>query len=290
MSVDEPSDEPSDELSDEALLERVRAGDASAIDALLARHQETIYRFGLRMCRDREDARDVLQETLLTMARSAEGFRGASSFTTWLYTVARSFCIKKRRRRAGAPARVHSLESDVPGEVMALPDPARDPHAALEAKRDTDALAEAIAQLDPVQREVLVLRDVEGLSAAEVAEVLGVGVAAVKSRLHRARVALREQLVGPAAPADAGADSTATATCPDILPLFSRHLEDEIDSDACAAMERHIAGCPRCSRACDALKETLHACRRVERDVEVPASLQASIKRAISDLIADPQG
>ena len=88
------------ETPDEKLLEAARAGDRAALDQLLTRHQSRVYRFGLKMCRDSEDAKDVLQETLLAVARNVKDFRGASSVSTWLYTIARSFCIKKRRRRS----------------------------------------------------------------------------------------------------------------------------------------------------------------------------------------------
>src|SRR5690606_38585128 len=83
--------------TDVELLEAARNGDKAALEALLDRHQAQVYRFGMRVCRPPGDARDVLQESLLAMARGVREFRGASSLSTWLYTVARSFCIKKRR-------------------------------------------------------------------------------------------------------------------------------------------------------------------------------------------------
>src|SRR5512132_2045311 len=99
------------EPSDAALLDRARAGDRDALDTLLDRHQRRVYRFGLKMCRDPEDAKDVLQETLLAVARGVKDFRGASSVSTWLYTIARSFCIKKRRRSKFAPSEEASLDA-----------------------------------------------------------------------------------------------------------------------------------------------------------------------------------
>jgi RNA polymerase sigma-70 factor (ECF subfamily) len=84
--------------TDGALLERARAGERHALEALLERYQAKVYRFGMKLCRDPEDAKDVLQETLLALARGVKELRGASSLSTWLYAVARSFCLKKRRR------------------------------------------------------------------------------------------------------------------------------------------------------------------------------------------------
>src|SRR5689334_9302786 len=223
---------------DHDLLERARAGDREALETLLQRHQAQVYRFGMRMCRDPEDARDVLQDTLLAMARGVRDFRGASSLSTWLYTIARSFCIKKRRRRELAAHERVSLDADAAGEARRLAAPGDDPAEALAARQVERALEQAIAALEPMYREVLVLRDVEGLTAPEVAEVLGLSAQAVKSRLHRARLAVRER-VAPllGIPGEAAA---APGTCPDVLTLFSQHLEDEISADVCAEMERHL--------------------------------------------------
>src|SRR6478735_3258483 len=98
--------------STSALLERSRQGDNKALEELLSRHQAQVYRFGMKMCRNPEDAQDVLQETLLAMARSVRDFKGASSVSTWLYKIARSFCIKKRRKRKAAPSVIASLETE----------------------------------------------------------------------------------------------------------------------------------------------------------------------------------
>ena len=144
------------------------------------------------MCRDREDARDVSQETLFAAARTLPAFRGESSLSTWLYAIARSFCIKARRRSLFAPEIV-SLESAVPA-ARAAADGAPGPDRALAEREGRAALAGAIAALSPEYREVLLLRDVEGLPAAAVAEATGLSVAAVKSRLHRARAAVKDRL------------------------------------------------------------------------------------------------
>ncbi len=271
--------------ADDLLLERARAGDREAIEALLERHQAQIYRFGMKMCRDPEDAKDVLQDTLLSMARGIRDFRGASSISTWLYTIARSFCIKKRRRSKFAPEEERSLDSEMFAEGRQIPDPAQSPDDALAGKQVEHALEQAIRGLDPMYREVLLLRDVEGLTAPEVAEVLGVNVQAVKSRLHRARLSVRAQ-VAPllGVPTEV---PVAPGTCPDVLTLFSQHLEDEISVDVCAEMERHLQTCDRCRGTCDSLKRTLALCRTSGPAVQVPSSVQASVKVALRDFLAE---
>lgn len=271
--------------ADRELLAQARAGDAQALEKLLERHQAQVYRFGLKMCRDPEDAKDVLQDTLLAMARGVRDFRGASSISTWLYTIARSHCIKKRRKSKFAPEEERSLDTEVAPEARRLADPARAPDEELAGRQVEQALEHAVAALEPMYREVLVLRDVEGLTAPEVAEVLGVSVQAVKSRLHRARLAVRAE-VAPllGIPGDSAA---APGTCPDVLTLFSQHLEDEISAQVCAEMERHIEVCARCRGACDSLKHTLALCRTAGPAVDVPASVQASVKVALRNFLAE---
>ena len=269
--------------ADQQLLERARSGDGEALETLLERHQAQVYRFGMKMCRDPEDAKDVLQDTLLAMARSVRDFRGASSISTWLYTIARSFCVKKRRKSKFAPEEERSLETDVAGEAARLADRSMSPDEALAGKQVEHALEQAIGALEPMYREVLLLRDVEGLTAPEVAEVLGLGVQAVKSRLHRARMAVRDR-VAPllGIPSDSPA---APGTCPDVLTLFSQHIEDEISAEVCAEMERHLDSCGRCRSACDTLKRTLALCRAAGPSAPLPASVQTSVKVALRDFL-----
>lgn len=271
------------QVGDTELLERVRAGDGRALDALLERYEARVYSFGMRLCREPEDARDVLQETLLTLARSADSFEGRSSLSTWLFTVARSFCIKQRRRRVGAPTQLESLDDPYRfgASEPAATEPAPDEAAA--DRELADAIEAALGRLDPPMREVVVLRDIEGLSAAETAEVLGVSVSATKSRLHRARAQLRTLLApvfGPDAPDANGANGAAPTDCPDIQRLWSRHQEGEISASTCAEMEAHVAACRRCQRVCDSLGRTLAQCRATAGPA-LPAAVQRSVRDAL---------
>jgi RNA polymerase sigma-70 factor (ECF subfamily) len=272
------------ERTEADLLAAARAGSGEAVEALLERYEARLYRFARRLCRHREDAEDVLQESLLAAARGLPGFRGASSIGTWLYTIARSFCIKKRRRSVFAPVEV-SLDSQASVAAREVRDPGRRPDEALEASRLEVALERAIAGLDRPYREVLLLRDVEGLPAAEVARVTSLSVAAVKTRLHRARARLREVLSPLMAPRGAAAAAHAARPCPDIVRLFSRHLEGDVSARTCARMEKHLAACPRCEAACDGLKEVLRICRTAP-EPEVPAEVQEKLRRAVHELVA----
>lgn len=269
---------PDDDLQ---LLERARSGQADALDQLLERHQAQIYRFGMKMCRDPEDAKDVLQDTLLSAARNVRDFRGGSSISTWLYTIARSFCVKKRRKGKFEPK---DAAAPLEGDAERVADPGMSADEALATKQIEQALESAIAALEPMYREVLLLRDVEGLTAPEVARVTGASVQAVKSRLHRARLAVRAH-VAPllGIPVDLPA---APGTCPDVLALFSSHLEGQVSAEVCAEMERHIEACPRCKGACDSLKRTLSLCRTMAPAAPIPPAVQASVKVALKNFLA----
>jgi RNA polymerase sigma-70 factor (ECF subfamily) len=155
----------------------------------------------------------------------------------------------------------------------------------LAGKQVETALEQAIAALEPMYREVLLLRDVEGLTAPEVAEVLGVTPQAVKSRLHRARLSVRER-VAPLLGVELDLPR-APGTCPDVLTMLSQHLEDEISADLCADMERHLEACDHCRGACDSLKRTLALCRTSGPSAEVPASVRASVTRALRTFLAE---
>ncbi|HYD42756.1 MAG TPA: sigma-70 family RNA polymerase sigma factor [Anaeromyxobacter sp.] len=271
--------------SERDLLAAAQAGDRAALGKLLERHQGRVYRFGMRMCRAEEDAKDVLQETLLAAARALPDFRGSSSVSTWLYTIARSFCIKQRRRSKFAPESVESLDAGEPARAaVQLADPGRGPEEVLEGRRLEAALEEAIGALEPMYREVLVLRDVEGLSAAEVAEVLGLSVEAVKSRLHRARVAVRER-VAPALLPAAAAEAQPAPSCRDVVEIFSRRLEGEIDSNVCAELESHLQDCAACRGRCDSLRATLTLCQRVA-ETPVPPQIETSVREALRRFLA----
>jgi RNA polymerase sigma-70 factor (ECF subfamily) len=264
------------------LLDAARAGDAGALETLLEKHEPRVYRFARRLCGHREDAEDVLQESLLTAARSLSGFRGASSLSTWLFTIARSHCIKKRRRSRFAPTEV-SLDAGEGDSAREHPDPAPGPEEALHARRLEAALERAIAGLDRKYREILVLRDVEGLTAPEVATVTGLSVAAIKSRLHRARARVREELA-PLLMPDEAPSPASDRPCPDVVKLFSRHLEGDISPRTCARMEKHLAACPRCRASCDALREVLQRCRTAPSP-EVPPALQDKVRAAIRAVV-----
>jgi RNA polymerase sigma-70 factor (ECF subfamily) len=261
--------------ADDALVNAARDGDRAALDQLLARVEPLVYRYALAMCRDEEDASEVLQETLLALARNIGDFRQESSLSTWLYTIARSFYAKQHRLRKDEPRELAPLEA-----AHELPASAVSPEDAVAARQVHRAVGDAIGTLAPEYREVLLLRDGEALTALEVAAVVGISVAAVKSRLHRARVAVREIV----APLIAPETLAPAAGCPDIATIFSEHLEGDITSDVCATMEEHIKECDCCRAICDSVRTVLVQCRRSDDD-QVPPAVQRRVRAALEDLM-----
>lgn len=263
-------------MPDAVLIQAAQRGDGDALEALILRYQPRVFRFGLKMCRNADDAGDIVQETLLALARKVGDFRGDASVSTWLFAIARNACIRRRRRSKFAPAREESLEQMPAGVRDGLADPATGPERTAFSHEIEQQLALAIDSLEPGQREVLVLRDVEGLSAPEVAEVLGIQVDAVKSRLHRARVAVRARL----APAFGVAVSPPAPDCPDVLALFSRHLEGDIGADLCQQMEAHLAHCTSCLAACDSLRRSVAVCQAAPPG-PVPVAVADAVRAAV---------
>jgi RNA polymerase sigma-70 factor, ECF subfamily len=171
---------------------------ADAFDKLYRAHVDLVYRYAHRLCGEAESAKDLVQETFLSAYRGLKDFRGEARISTWLYTIASRACLRMRRKRKGAPERELSLDEFVPtsdGELrLQIPMEGFTPEQALENKELRQALEQAINKLPKKYRMALVLRDMEGLSAAEAAAIMGLTERAVKSRLHRARLFVRREL------------------------------------------------------------------------------------------------
>jgi RNA polymerase sigma-70 factor (ECF subfamily) len=177
--------------SGDALLDAARAGDSHALAEWLRREQTLLGEFAQRLCRDDEVAKDVVQESMFAAARSVADFRSDGVPRQWLYTIVRSFCSKRHRLRRSEPRRLLSLDAIDDAELR---DVAPTPAEVAESHELTLSISAALGSLEPIHREVLLLRDFRGLPCAEVAEILGITELATKSRLHRARVALRDLL------------------------------------------------------------------------------------------------
>lgn len=188
------------EASDEFLVGRFLAGEEMAFERLVVRHRQRIYRLARRLLGDESDAQDVTQETFIQVYRKLGSFRNESRFSTWLYRIATNAALM--RRRAHARHSFESLDSFAPrfddkGTHAASPAELSVP-SRLEETLDARILAEkvqaAVDRLPDLYRRPFVLRDLEELETAEVAELLGLQIATVRQRVHRARILLRGYL------------------------------------------------------------------------------------------------
>ena len=190
---------PVSESSDEALAARAAAGDDSAFEWLVVRYQQRVFRLACRLT-DETEAPDVLQDTFLQVYRHLPTFRGESQFSTWLYRIATNVALMHRRARARRPTEsldVFLPRFDADGRHVHTPAALRIA-SRVDELLDRQALAEkaqaAIERLPDLYREAFVLRDLEELTTADVAQVLGVEPATVRQRVHRARLMVRGYL------------------------------------------------------------------------------------------------
>lgn len=184
---------PDDDL---ALVLAVRNGDTTAYRGLVERYQTRVFHLVFGMVRNREDARDLTQEAFVKAYRNLHAFRDESRFYTWLYRIAMNVTIDFVRRRAKAP--VAGADEDVavrePDGAVAEIHHAESPRRAYERKELHDAILAAVEQLPEDQRQVVLLREIEGLSYKEIAEIVGVPEGTVMSRLFYARKKLQAAL------------------------------------------------------------------------------------------------
>lgn len=173
------------------LVRAAAAGDERAMEELLMRAQQVAYRFSLLVCGHPEDAEDVMQDALIRTYKHAGSIKDPSAFRTWLFRTVRNACLMKRRKRVDEPARMEALEEGTPQEVATHD---RGPDQVAMNHWLGRRLREALAKLPPAYRMIVLLREMEGLSTREVAVVTGMTEDNVKTRLHRARVMLRESL------------------------------------------------------------------------------------------------
>ena len=184
--------------SETELVERAREGDPLALTEIVETHQNRIYGVALRMCGNVQDAEETMQETFLSAIQALPRFEGRSQLSTWLYRIASNACLMRRRKEAGRARTVNeadSFDEDADNELPTyFVDWSYLPDDVVLDRELQEFLERAILQLPPTLRLTFIWRELEGLSTAETAEALDISEGAVKVRLHRARLKLRELL------------------------------------------------------------------------------------------------
>lgn len=177
------------------LVHKAAEGDHFAFEELVLKYQKPVYNLALRMCSNPEDALDLSQEAFIKAWRGLSSYRFDSAFSTWLYRLTSNVCIdflRKKKKQATVPLTIVNDESEE--RELTIPDPAPNTEEQVITRIEHEALAEAMAQLEPEYRQALTLRVVNGLSYTEIAELLEIKEGTVKSRIARAREKMRKMM------------------------------------------------------------------------------------------------
>jgi RNA polymerase sigma-70 factor (ECF subfamily) len=179
-------------MDEQQLIEAAKSGDRKALAEIVKKYEKTIYNFAYKICRNPEKAENTMQETFLSMVKSLHQFDGKSKLSTWLYRIVANHCLMELRKKKHLFASIDDEEELFENKLTA--DWKQIPSSAVENDELRKILDEAISKLSPEYRLVFLLRDVEGFSTEETGQMTELSVPAVKSRLHRARAFLRNEL------------------------------------------------------------------------------------------------
>lgn len=237
----------SNDLDQDALIARARAGDRAALDAVIGALEPVVRRYAMILCRTPDDAEEVAQDSLILVTRAIGSFDGRASLSTWAWPITRTACNRRFRRKR---------EQLIDDETIERTDDAPRADELAEVEERVMAVRRAVARLPEPYRTVIELRDVDGLSGDEAAARQGLSLTALKSRLHRARGMLRDELER-----EFGGPSPDTY-CVDVARMLSSRLEGDLTPADCERFEAHVRECPSCGPACDRLREALALCAR----------------------------
>jgi RNA polymerase sigma-70 factor (ECF subfamily) len=263
-------------------------GDDEALEQALALLQNTVFSFSMKICGQRQDAEDTMQEVLVKSVPYLPKFDSPKALLVWLYKVARNRCLMSRRKSKFAPKEDLSLEELMPDrqELKRLGgDRSLNPETFVIRSEEAGRLREAIHRLPPQYRIVLVLRDMEGLTDEEVGEITGLRSGTVRVRLHRARLFVRKDLmkVGKPRPREniqavrsraVAAEPSRPPRCKAMFAELSNYLDEQIDDSLCEELEKHLDGCDPCKAFLASLQSTIENCRRL------PAAAPDRVKAA----------
>jgi len=264
----------------EQAVQLLQRGDDAALDQALALLQHTVFSFSMRVCGQRQDAEDTMQEVLLKSVPHLPKFDSPKALVVWLYKVAKNRCLMSRRRSKFAPNRELSLEELMPDrrELEKLSSESGiNPERFAIRSEEAGLLREAIQKLPAQYRIVLVLRDMEGLTDEDVAEITGLREGTVRVRLHRARLFVRKELTKiwkPRAGRNIGATTLHGASPQELKPAhckamfaeLSNYLDEQLDDSLCEELEKHLDGCGPCKVFLATLEATIEQCRKSPTD------------------------
>jgi RNA polymerase sigma-70 factor, ECF subfamily len=271
----------------------LKAGDQSAIEKAISLLQQSVFAFSMRVCGQRQDAEDTMQEVLVKAIPYLAKFDNAGALAKWLYKVAKNRCLMSRRRSKFAPKQELSLEELMPDreELERLNgfEGVSPEGSAIRGQQD-QRLREVVRLLPPHYRIILVLHDMEGFTDEEAAEITGLRPGTIRVRLHRARLFVRKELakIGSAEKKVANKSRASTRTlsrtgrCRKIFAGLSDYLDGELDQFSYEEIEAHMKGCEPCQKFLRSLEANVERCRQSPADCPNPAKAAALRKQILS--------
>jgi RNA polymerase sigma-70 factor (ECF subfamily) len=285
------------------LLQR---GDDVGLEQALGLLQNTVFSFSMRVCGQRQDAEDTMQEVLVKSMPHLPKFESPKALAVWLYKVAKNRCLMSRRRSKFAPKEELSLEELMPDrkELEQLTAGENiNPEAFAIRSEQAGRLRAAIQKLPPQYRIVLVMRDMEGLTDEEVAEITGLRAGTVRVRLHRARLFVRKELMKtwkadgvthgsrqskrtslpPFGKERGRMGHPQSGGCKAMFAELSEYLDERLDDSMCEEMEKHMNGCEPCQAFVASLEATIEELRKTAADVPARQAAERLRKRLLAD-------
>jgi len=284
----------------EEVVELIQRKDPKSLEEALALLQSTVFSFSMKVCGQRQDAEDTMQEVLLKSIPNLPKFDSPKALMVWLYKVAKNRCLMSRRRSKFAPKEALSLEELMPDrrELENLSGNAdATPETSLLRRENAKCLREAVQKLPPDYRLILVLHDMEDLSDTDIAEITGLRLGTIRVRLHRARLYVRKELakqdhhrvrrrfVKPAAQIP---EQPRQLRCKEMFTELSNYLDDALDDSLCEELEKHMDGCEPCRAFLSSLEESIQRCRMAANaspDPRVAAKLRRELLSDYQELM-----
>jgi RNA polymerase sigma-70 factor, ECF subfamily len=288
----------------ERVVQLIQRKDPRSLEEALELLQTTVFSFSMKVCGQRQDAEDTMQEVLLKSVPNLPKFDNPKALMVWLYKVAKNRCLMSRRKSKFAPKQDLSLEQLMPDrqELQKLSSsPDGTPETSLLRRENAKRLREAVQRLPAEYRLILVLHDMEELSDGDVAEITGLRPGTIRVRLHRARLFVRKELAKQdqhrlrlqmAKPAGEIHSSALPRhrRCKEMFAELSNYLDDELNDSLCEELEKHMDGCEPCKAFLSSLEKAIQLCRIAPNespDPRIAAKLRRELLSEYQGLMAD---
>lgn len=281
-------------------VELIQRKDPKSLEEALALLQGTVFSFSMKVCGQKQDAEDTMQEVLLKSVPNLPKFDSPKALMVWLYKVAKNRCLMSRRRSKFAPKEALSLEELMPDrrQLEKLSGNADGtPETSLMRRENAKRLREAVQKLPPDYRLILVLHDMEDLADTDIAEITGLRPGTIRVRLHRARLFVRKELAkqhqqrlsrSVAKPAAQIPSPARDRRCKEIFAELSNYLDGDLDDSLCEELEKHMGGCEPCEAFLSSLAKSIQQCRTAPNeppDARVAARLRQEILSQYQNLM-----